>query len=162
MTATLVTAGEKFEIPDAEAKGFIEGHVCTAAEAKTLFQTYKENVGNSWRKRVQEAQAKGEKLDDIAARIAASATAYNFAMPSQGGGRTVRDPVEREAINLAKKAISGHLLKEGKGRKLKDVENLDDVIAQVIEKNDLLTAAKRIVTAQQKAGQTALENVNLG
>lgn len=156
----IVIAGESFDVPDAEALGYTEGHVCTAAEARSLFQTRCENIGNNMRKTVQAAIESG-KLDEARNTVAQYANEYTFAMPGAGGGGRKMDPVEREARNLARASLKDHLAKQG--RKLKDVpeDKLEAAIDKVIEQNDLMAKAKKIVAARQKAGAETLDDIDL-
>lgn len=157
--ATVTIDGEAFEIPGAEEKGFVEGHACTAAEARTLAQTYKENVGNNLRKLVKAGKEAGKSAADMLSEVVEYATNYTFAVPSAGGGRTVRDPVEREIHSIVRESLKAQLTAEGKGRKLKDIP--DEKIDAIIEKNltnpDIVKEAKRRVAARTKAAGMALE-----
>lgn len=159
MPKTMTIAGGQYEVPDAESLGYTEGHVCTAAEARSLFQTRCENIGNNLRKQVEEWIKAGE---DVNAKVADYANTYTFATPGVGGTRRVMDPVEREARTMAVRALKSND-KIMKGRKVKDidVDAWENAIQAVITKNDLLAKAKKIVAARQKAGAEDLEGIDL-
>lgn len=129
-----------FQIP----KPFNEGHSCTASEAGVLNQTLAENVRNNLAKRVKESVDKGE-FDHAAmqAEIDQYIEEYEF---GQRRGRGPTDPVEREALNIAKEIVKNALRHQG--IKLADVDtaDLNDLAAQTVEANEAITkeAASRV------------------
>lgn len=167
MTKLLSIDGDQFEMPSAEDKGFIEGHVCTAVEAKNLYQTWCEGVGNNMRASVKKMKEEGKQLADIIQAVAEYAGKYTFATP--GVGRTVRDPVEREAYKIAKDRIVQHLAETGRKINVTPNDMTDDEWAAKIEANmdkvashpDTLKIAKKRVAERQTAGKAALEGVDL-
>lgn len=167
MTKLLSIDGDQFEMPSAEEKGFIEGHVCTAVEAKNLYQTWCEGVGNNMRASVKKAKEEGKSADDIRALVSEYASKYTFATP--GVGRTIRDPVERECDKIAKEFIRAKLAETGRKMNVTPDGMTDDEWAAKLEANiekvathpDTIKLAKRRVAERQKAGQSALEGVDL-
>jgi predicted exporter len=140
------------------AQPFTEGHVLTAVEAKTLNQVRSENIGNNMRKAVVAAQEAGKSEDEIRALVAAYDAEYTFSTPGDGSSRVVRDPVEREARNIAKDIIKEKLA--GMGRKLNTIpegltkeeweEKLEDNISKVAASDAVLKAAKKAVDDKKK------------
>jgi len=146
---------------------YIEGSVLNAAEARALNQTRAENIANNFRKRVKAALdgvpvKEGEAvptLADITAAIAEYDAIYNFAMPSPG--REPVDPVEREALKIAKQAVKENILAAGK--KLKDIpeDKLEAAYAKAAENEEILKEARRRVKAQKSAAASTLADLGL-
>jgi hypothetical protein len=138
---------------------YVEGAVITAAEAAALNQTRAENIRNNTAKLVKDAQAElteGEVLSDEAmtalkAAIAAYDASYVFNLGSVGAGRTVRDPIEAEAIRIAKGLVTEAIRK--KGHKVKDVakEKVAELVATVAASDKVIEAAKKSLAARSKA-----------
>lgn len=147
---------------------FSEGHVITAIEAKVLNQTRAENIANNFRKRVKAALdgvplkegEKPETMEAVAAALAAYADTYTFAMPSSGGREPV-DPVEREALKIARAAIKDALTKAGKKIKDIDEDKLEAAIEAAAQKEEIVKEAKRRVNAQKKAAESTLAELGL-
>lgn len=142
---------------------FSAGHICTEAEAKTLNQTRKENLGNNFRKRVVdalEADTKAGNTDEsskLAAEFADLDAKYVFTLAGVGAVRM--DPIEREARNLAKDAVKQNLA--AKGRKLSDIptgmtkeeweDKLETTISEISQRPEVIKIAKAQVAAKKKA-----------
>ena len=89
---------------------FGEGHVCTAGEAHVLNQTLKENARNNLRERVKK-DANGDK--GVAQGLADEyITNYKFGERSGGGFRSA-DPIQTEAMEIARKAVRNALVRKG-------------------------------------------------
>jgi len=142
------------------------GHVLTEAEAKTLNQTRAENIGNNVREAIKAALEAGNTTE--AEKIVADYDAqYTFSMG--GGERVVKDPVEREAVKIAKEQIKLALAK--KGRKLSDIpegqtkeswdETLQAKIDEVAANPAVLDAAKKAVAAKKKQADALAAAINL-
>lgn len=140
--ATITIAGHPFQAPIKYA----EGDTLEANEAGALNQTYHENLRNNFAKRVQEAKdAAGEGnplsqdvIDKLYAEFAEYAAAYEFGV--RGGGGGPRDPVQTEAMSLAREAIRAAL--KMKGKKLTG-KNPDVTAEQITE------AAKRLLAGEK-------------
>lgn len=102
-------AGVEFSI----RQPYESGHVCSEAEAKVLNQTRSENVGNNLRSMIQEKLDKGVALDEIRSQVEAYDAEYVFNLATVSASAR-RDPVEREAYNLAKDAIKLKLAETGR------------------------------------------------
>ena len=146
---------------------YAEGQVITALEAKALNQTRAENIANNFRKRIKtalefaevEPKPEGyETLDAVRAALTAYDAAYTFSMPSS---REPVDPVEREAVKLAKESIRAALAADG--RKFKDVdeEKLEAAIQKLSEREDILAEAKRRVKASKKSAENTLADLGV-
>jgi len=143
---------------------YAEGHTLTANEAGALNQTYHENLRNNFagtvKKKLEElfgvkdeagkvsipddAELSDEQLTEVQTEFDAYAQAYEFgARRVGGGGRTPSDPIEKEALNLAKAAIRQALKTNGK------TAGADTVAA----------AAKQLIDTQPQWKETAARRV---
>lgn len=156
-TKTVTIQGVQFDI----SQPYAEGHILNAAEAKYLNQVRAENIGNNVRKEITETkEANGgevppEMLESLRAKVAEYDRTYEFRLTSNGGGARIVDPVEREAISIAKAAVRTQIKKEN--RKLlkadeqptseTDItrERFDELVAEVAQRADVLKIAKRRV-----------------
>jgi len=152
---TLSLFGLSFEI----SAPYGEGHVCTGAEARTLNQTRKENIGNQLRKKIEALQTETtdaetgavskvfteEAKTQAAALVAAVDAEYTFALGASSAGRTPVDPVEKEAHVIAKAKVTEAILK--KGLKLKDYgkEAFAAKVAEVAQLPKVVAEAQRRV-----------------
>lgn len=162
----ITIAGVEFTIADRYA----EGHVLNANEASALNQTFHENIGNNFRKRVKETigddgSITQDQVNELQSAIDEYSTSYQFGVRLGGGGGSAvrRDPVEAEAYRIARSRIADSL--KAQGRKLKDVdeEKLEAAIATVLEKNPAITEqAREIVEARKGAAQISIADLDLG
>lgn len=134
------------------------------AEAKTLNQVRKENISNNVRKKIKAlmGEAKelaGDALTKAAALIAEADANYVFTLASVGGARRVTDPVEREAISIAKAAIAAKLT--AAGRKLKDVDKdkLAAAVAKAAAEPQIVALAKKRVKEREAMAGVALDDL---
>lgn len=149
---TKIINGLTFEL----SQPYAEGHVCTAAEAKTLNQVRSENIGNNLRELVKKAQAEGKEAE-LAAAVAKYDEEYTFSIAGTST-RRVLDPVERKARQMAKDVIKAKLAEQG--RKLTDIpegltkeeweEKLEANIEKVAASDVILKAAKKAVDDEKK------------
>lgn len=114
MDDQITIAGQTFQVP----LRYSEGHELTAGEASALNQTYHENIRNNMAKRVKEASEAGTDLPTLQGEVTKYASEYQFGLRTGGG--TSRDPVEAEAIRIAKSKITAALKQAGK--KVGDVD----------------------------------------
>jgi hypothetical protein len=143
-----------FQIP----APFNEGHTCTASEAGVLNQTLAENVRNNLAKRVKESVDKGEfDQSKMQAEIDQYLEEYEF---GQRRGRGPTDPVEREALNIAKDIVKNALREQG--IKLADVDtaDLNDLAQQTVEANPAITKeAESRVKKRNEIGNVSLPDL---
>lgn len=143
------------EIPLSEP--YAEGHQITAAEAKALNQTRRENICNNFRKQMKAALAgeEGAKTpDEVVAEIQAYDGSYEFSLAAAGGTRSSLSPVEKEARRLGKQWLVAKLKEMGKSLKqYMDEHGEDYVKSKVLEVADsegIQAAAKKNVAAAAK------------
>ena len=90
---------------------FKEGHVCKPNEAAALNQLLKENVRNNQapvvKKAVEDKKTKVQMQESLNEYL----VGYEFGARKSGGST---DPVEKEAISLAKEKVKQALVKAGK------------------------------------------------
>lgn len=151
-----------------------EGHVVNAAEAHSLNQTRAENIRNNLAGRVKKAQKElpegqtelpAETLTELAAIAEAYDSEYEFSMASAGGGARPKDPIEQEAVRLAKAAVAGKLREKGTTVKAYceqegGKERYDNAVATTAASDAFRKAAKKAVADRDKlaeAGGDALE-----
>lgn len=103
-------AGKTFNV----FQPYAEGHVLTSNEAASMNQTFAENVRNNFAKRVKEASDAGTFDQDMfQSQLDDYMDSYEFGQRTGGGGR-VSDPVEAEALRIAKDKVRQSLAKQGK------------------------------------------------
>lgn len=160
----IVVAGASLTI----ARPFAEGHQLTANEANAMNQLLAENARNNFASTVQRAicEAVGaDKWSDLSAEQKESGAAnvdtgalqgqfdsyvgtYEFGVRSSGGGQPA-DPVEREALRVAKDAVIRSL--KAKGYNIKEVKaaQITELAKQALADDEkgkkLRTIAKKIV-----------------
>lgn len=155
--------GLSFEITEPYA----EGHTCSAIEARVLNQTRSENIGNNTRAKIKEMQeSESHSEQDIIDYVASVDAEYVFTAAGVSASRKL-DPVEREAVKLARELLKGHLANDG--RKLTvapeglSEEEWDDKVSAEIERiaamDEIVNAAKKNVAAKQKQAQALADTL---
>lgn len=154
---TYTIAGEAFTI----AQPFSEGHVLTAGQAGALNQVFAENMRNNLAGKVREAkeantfdaQVFQAQLDDYMAE-------YEFGVRTGGGGRT-SDPVQAEAMALARDAVRRAIVK--KGHKLADVKasTVTELARGVLAKGDAV-ADQILATARARVEASKGLDIDIG
>ena len=160
-TKAITIQGFEFEI----LTPYAEGHVVNEAEAKALNQTRLENVRNNAARVVKAAtDEEGNLVDEAAVRaqIAEYDANYVFTLASVGGGRKPSDPVEAEALRMARAAITAQL--RAAGRKAKDIDKdvLDAAVAKLAGQDNLRKAAAKAVKERAALAEGALDALDLG
>jgi hypothetical protein len=145
---TISISGEAFTV----SAPYAAGHVLTEAEAKVLNQTRAENIGNNFRSAVKKALEEG-KLDDVRAQIADYDNRYEFSMTVT---RQPIDPIEAEAIKIAKEVVKARIA-EKTGltvKKYLEIEGneakYDAAVEKVASQDDTLKLAKKRVAEKKK------------
>jgi hypothetical protein len=106
----ITISGEVFNAP----LRYEEGHELSAGEAAALNQAYHDRLRNSFAPRVKAAKAAGSfDLATSQAEFDTYATDYAFGA-GKGRGGAVKDPVQAEALAVAKSQIRVALKKQGK------------------------------------------------
>ena len=152
----VVIAGVTFTL----STPFVEGHVTTAAEAKTLNQVRCENIRNNQAKAVKAAADEDgtyskDALKALAKAVAAYDAEYVFTMAS--GGARVTDPLEKEAISIARSMVTAKLKDSGIAVKDYDKEKLAIVIAKTAEREDVIALAKKRLAERKALASTEIE-----
>lgn len=167
MTKEITIAGHSFPV----SQPYAAGHVITEAEAKALNQVRAENVRNNTASKVKAAmegtQKDGEPTkDNIAEFVAKYDAEYVFTLASVGGGRKPTDPVEVEALKMARAifsdwATSKKLTVKAVREKIGE-EAYEAKIAEIAEREEVVKEAKRRVASRQKAAESAMGDLDLG
>jgi hypothetical protein len=137
---------------------YTEGHVLTGPEATTLNQTWIENIRNNLSNEINELiEAAGgiEKFDSKAGQklVDEYAKDYEF-YERKGGGFRSSDPVEAEAMNIARGKVRDAI--RNKGLKLSEVPTakVTELARKLLDKNPALRErAKKIVEARQESAE---------
>lgn len=150
-TGPFIIQDQTFQVP----RPFIEGHTCTGSEAGVLNQTLAENIRNNMAARVKKEIDEGTfDQASMQANIDQYIEEYEFGARR---GRGPTDPVEREALNMAKEHVKDALRKNG--YKLADVDtsDLNRLAEQVVKENpDITKEAQRRVKDRGKIGEINL------
>lgn len=158
---------------------FTEGHACSAAEAKALNQLRRENLGNNFRSSVQAfldrqdgkeaAEGTAETEEELRTRFAELDGSYQFTISNVGGGRTAKDPVEREARSMARDLVKKTLAEQGykfnEAPEGKTKEEWDDIVEanvdRVAQMDEIVKIAAATVKARQKSANVQGLELNL-
>lgn len=158
----------------AVSQPYAEGHAITEAEAHALNQVRAENIRNNMASKVKAAKAELEEgaelseatLSELAATVAAYDADYVFNMASAGGGATPKDPIQAEAVKMAKAAIAGLLRKKGVTVKAytetdEGKARYDENVAKLADSAEYQKAAKKAVAEREKLASAGLEDLSL-
>jgi hypothetical protein len=139
--------GLQFEL----SEPYVEGHTISAIEARVLNQTRSENIGNNLRAKIKEMQeSETASEQDIYDLVAELDSRYEFTAAGVSASRKL-DPVEREAVKIARELLKEHLA--ASGRKLTVApegvtdEEWDDKVAAEVER---IASEEAVVKAAQK------------
>lgn len=147
--------GETFSIP----APYDEGHTLNANEAMALNQLLKENVRNNFATRVKKAKEEGafdpkQMQQDLEQYV----SEYEFGVRRGGGGAQPVDPIEKEALNIAKDKVKQSL--KSQGYKITDVgaEKINQLAQQVLDKYPKIREqAKQIVDLKRQTGEESMQ-----
>ena len=157
----ITIAGLVFDVEDKYA----EGHAVTANEAGALNQTRAENLRNNFASVVRKAQEEVNEgnpegadpidLDDEAKaalreEFAKVATAYEFGV--RGGGVRITDPVEREAVRLAKEQIDAAIKAKYGRLDAVDKDRYKELVADFAASDEVQAQAKANIEQANKLG----------
>lgn len=164
MSKEITIAGHVFAVP----QPFAAGHVLTEGEAKALNQTFAENIRNNMAAKVkaafdaEKAPAEGEPTaDNIADYISAYANSYEFTIASVAAAKRITDPIEREALAVAKELLSEALRQRGLTLAKIEKEARDAKIAEIAERPEIIKEAKKRVEDRAKKAGSLLEGLDL-
>jgi len=154
---TYTIAGESFQIP----QPYAEGHVLTAGEASQLNQVYAENIRNNLAAKVKELKEAGTfDAESFQETVDEYCAAYQMGVRTGGGGRT-SDPVQAEALEIARTLVRNAI--KAKGIQISSVPaaKITELAKAAIASNPkiLETAKARVAEAQSLA---SIDLANLG
>lgn len=143
MTQTITIAGRSFTVEPRYA----EGHTLSANEASALNQTFFENLRNNFAGKAKEGGTQ-EEFDQYS-------SAYQFGVRTGGGGGS-RDPIEVEAMSLARDAVRKGIVAAGKKIADFSAKTISEAAAKLLDKNPSYRekAAERVAQMQDIAGET--------
>jgi hypothetical protein len=176
----ITIAGEQFEV----GAPYAEGHVLTAIEAGVLNQTFLENVRNNCASKINAAkkaaeeakvpfnidatvEVPGENEGDaptsttLRRQVQDYASAYTFQQRQARTSEPV-DPVEREAMRIARDILSEALKAQGIKRKDLTDEQYDGALGKIMAQEKVVAEAKRRVKGRESIGSDALAGLGLG
>lgn len=148
---------------------YATGHVCSEGEAAVLNQVLAENISNNLRAKLVGGKTEGEgdsattrayTPEEAQALVDEYVANYEPGVRRGGGEPRIVDPVEREAMAIARE--KARELVKAKGYKVTDVD-LPAISKQIFEGNRdyLMAQAKKIVDARNKASK-ATEELDFG
>lgn len=142
MTQTITISGRPFTV----APRYAEGHILTANEASALNQTYFENLRNNFAGKAKDGGSQ-EEFDTYA-------SSYQFGVRSGGGGS--RDPIEVEAMALARDAVRKGIVAAGKKIADFSAKAISEAAAKLLDRNPVYRekAAERVAQMQEVAGES--------
>jgi hypothetical protein len=147
------------KIPLVLTTPYAAGHVVTEAEAKSLNQSWAENIGNNMRAKLKEPlDAAGGDVEAVKAdaqkAVSEYEAGYEFTMASVGGGRRALDPLERECRSIANDFIMGKLKEAGMTKKAYIDANGEEVfkakVAEIAENEAVVKQAKKNLAEREK------------
>lgn len=142
---------------------YAEGHVLTTPEASVLNQTFAENVRNNCAKAVKDLLKKNDQAG-AAAYLQEYASKYVFNERTASVAVAARlDPVEKEAIAIAKAKVAEALEKKGIKRKDLTDEQKEAIEAKIAEtaKNPKIIQMAEAQVAARKKRLASLDEIEL-
>jgi len=164
-TQTILIQGLQFSAP----APYNEGHVLSEAEANVLNQTFGENLRNNFASVVKAARTAlnlPDKTDltdptvlgELTAKFAEYASSYTFS--GRRAPRIVADPVEREAIRIAKSIVTEHLAAHKVLVKNLPEGRMDSLVSELLSKRpDIRVEAKRRIDVTKDAATEVLDDL---
>ena len=158
-TKSIIIQGMSFDSPVV----YSAGHALTESEARALNQVRHENLRNNFAAKVKAHLDGGEgapTATELPALFAEYAAAYDFAMPGVGGTTRTLDPIEKEAMSLAKDLLRNAL--EAQGKKLTAPKTatdeqkaaykaaIDAKLEEIAGRDQILAIAKKNIAAKKK------------
>jgi hypothetical protein len=162
----ITIAGVAFEV----LQPYAAGHTVTEAEAKALNQVRAENIRNNCASKVKAAtEGTAKEGEPTAANIAEYVQAYDagyeFTLASVGGGKRATDPVEVEALRIARDQFSAWAT--SKKTTLKAIkekigeEAYNGKLAELAERPENVKEAKRRIAERAKTAESVLDSLGL-
>ncbi len=149
---TITIASETFTIP----QPYVAGHALTANEASAFNQLFAENIRNNMASRAKTLKEADSYDHDVFQGAVDDYTAeYEFGVRTGGGGRS-GDPIQVEAMNIARDLVRQAISKAGKV-KVSDVpaKKISELAREAIDSGkypQILETAKARVEAAKDIG----------
>ena len=94
--------------------------------------------------------------DEIATQVNEYAASYEFTLGNVGGGRTPKDPLEKEAFSIAKGYLAGKIKESGSTVKEytstdEGKEKYNQLVAQIAANEKVVAEAEKRVAARSEA-----------
>lgn len=145
MSTSITIAGKSYEV----AAKYVAGHVLLANEASALNQTLFENLRNNFAAKAKEGASQAD--------FDAYASTYEFGVRTGGGGS--RDPVEVEAMNLARDAVKKKIVASGKKVSDFTAAQISTAAGKLVEINpDFRAKAKERVEQMQSIASDTIDD----
>lgn len=144
MSHTITIAGKPFSV---EAR-YAEGHTLSANEASALNQVLFENLRNNFASKAKEGADQ--------AAFDAYASSYQFGVRTGGGGS--RDPIEQEAMSIARDTVRDAIKRAGKKLADYSAAAISAAATKLLENESKgaeirALAKERVAQMQEAAGQ---------
>lgn len=167
----LTINGLTFEAPEP----YTEGHPLTAAEASQLNQVLAENLRNNFATTVEKAKEEAAKANEIdvgevtqdhldleALRAAFDkyVDEYEMGMRRGGGARLPADPIEREALELAKEKVRTAIKKQNIALNTVPAEKLRELAEKLLASDAgeaIRSVARERVEAARKVAAAEID-----
>jgi hypothetical protein len=148
----ITIAGRAFDVPNP----FAEGHVLTGAQADALNQVYHENIRNNLAKKLE-----GQSDDEAQATVDSYSQSYEFGVRTGGGGGS-RDPVQTEAMRIAREAVKRGLQRKGhkiSGDGAVPAKQITELAEKALDKNpQWKDQAREIVARNQQIAKEYMDS----
>lgn len=179
--------GLEFEV----SNRYEAGHVLNEAEAKQLSQTYVEALRNNFAPKIKKIltekeakvlaslnadRAEGEKLESLpegtevpglsADEVEALQTEFaqyasEFEFANRAGVRAAVDPVEREALKIAKTTLRAYFTGKNIDPKSISDEKMDVLLSQIANKPEVRALAQKRVDDMRSVGEDLLSDLGV-
>ena len=119
------------------------------------------NMANKVKAAVEGTAKEGEPtIETIDAFVSAYAASYEFNAVT-AGERRVTDPLEVEAISIAREILKGALKAKGISYLKVPEEKRNAMVAEIAQKESVVKEAKKRLDAKRKAAEAALDGIDL-
>src|SRR3990167_8246725 len=135
-TKQIIIQGHAFVVP----VPFAEGHSLSGGEASAMNQVFHENLRNNFAARIKKLEGDGAiDISSLQNELDEYAVEYEFGVSQSA---TAADPIEREAMKLARQAVKA-ALKKANREESKDW--IEEAAAKQIEKNPIFVTQGRTI-----------------
>lgn len=149
----ITIAGHPFTVP----APYAEGHILTANEAAALNQVFHENLRNNFAKKVKDLVEAGGDPQSLSDEFESYVNSYEFGVRRGGGGGGARNPVQTEAMNLAREAVKAAIRKQGRNPADYSGKQVSDLAEKLLAKNPTFRElAEERVRSQREAADAVM------